>query len=221
MHCNNNKKHLQDVLHSPPCSSARRRKPAEAKISLPSSHAYTRPNPISTRPLSLSPVRSTPRAAAVMPQPGMVPPQPQLGMAPPQQGGPAAPPSWSVMPPPMAPPSQQPPPQQQYAPPPPQQYQAPPPPPPQMWSQAPPSHLASYGQVPPPPQPAAYYGAPSMAQAPPAGPNEVRTLWIGDLQFWMDENYVYNCFSSTGEVRSSGFLRTCHGICACDCFDPI
>jgi hypothetical protein len=72
MHCNNNKKHLQDVLHSPPCSSARRRKPAEAKISLPGSHAYTRPNPISTRPLSLSPVRSTPRAAAVMPQPGMV-----------------------------------------------------------------------------------------------------------------------------------------------------
>ncbi|GJN09438.1 hypothetical protein PR202_ga27444 [Eleusine coracana subsp. coracana] len=137
---------------------------------------------------------------------------------PPQQGGPGAPPPWSVMPPPMAPPTQAPP--QQYAPPPPQpqQYQAPLPP--QMWGQAPPqAHQAPYGQAPPsmapPPQPAAYYGAPQPAQAPPAeatpaNPNEVRTLWIGDLQFWMDENYVYNCFASTGEVQSVKLIRDKH-----------
>jgi len=81
-------------------------------------------------------------------------------------------------------------PQHPYAPPPPQQA----PPPPQMW-----------GQAPPPPHQAAYYGAPPAAApvpaaAPPAGPNEVRTLWIGDLQYWMDENYIYGCFATTGEV---------------------
>ena len=29
---------------------------------------------------------------------------------------------------------------------------------------------------------------------------EVRTLWIGDLQYWADENYLYGCFAHTGEV---------------------
>jgi hypothetical protein len=29
---------------------------------------------------------------------------------------------------------------------------------------------------------------------------EVRTLWIGDLQYWADENYLYSCFAHTGEV---------------------
>lgn len=29
---------------------------------------------------------------------------------------------------------------------------------------------------------------------------EVRTLWIGDLQIWVDEAYLHNCFSHTGEV---------------------
>ena len=73
----------------------------------------------------------------------------------------------------------------------------------------PPPHQAAYGQAPLPPQPAygqaAYYGAPPAAApvpaaASPAGPNEVRTLWIGDLQYWMDENYIYGCFATTGEV---------------------
>ena len=32
-------------------------------------------------------------------------------------------------------------------------------------------------------------------------PGEVRTLWIGDLQYWMDENYIYSCFLHTGEVK--------------------
>ncbi|KAI8005386.1 Polyadenylate-binding protein RBP47B' [Camellia lanceoleosa] len=29
---------------------------------------------------------------------------------------------------------------------------------------------------------------------------EVRTHWIGDLQYWVEESYLHNCFSHTGEV---------------------
>ena len=29
---------------------------------------------------------------------------------------------------------------------------------------------------------------------------EVKTLWIGDLQYWMEENYVQSCFAHTNEV---------------------
>ncbi|KAK1302781.1 Polyadenylate-binding protein RBP47 [Acorus calamus] len=28
---------------------------------------------------------------------------------------------------------------------------------------------------------------------------ENKTVWIGDLHYWMDENYLHNCFSHTGE----------------------
>jgi hypothetical protein len=80
-----------------------------------------------------------------------------------------------------------------------QQYGAPPPQqPPAMWGQPPPQ--AHYGQAPTPQQ---YYAAPPVpvqAPAAPAAADEVRTLWIGDLQYWMDENYVFGCFSNTGEV---------------------
>ena len=53
---------------------------------------------------------------------------------------------------------------------------------PQMWPQQP-QAVSPQGQ---PPQP--------------ANADEVRTLWIGDLQYWMDENYLFNCFAHTGEV---------------------
>ncbi|XP_047089612.1 polyadenylate-binding protein RBP47B' [Lolium rigidum] len=36
---------------------------------------------------------------------------------------------------------------------------------------------------------------------------EVRTLWIGDLQYWADENYLYSCFAHTGEVQSVKLIR--------------
>ncbi|KAJ3674019.1 hypothetical protein LUZ60_006011 [Juncus effusus] len=36
---------------------------------------------------------------------------------------------------------------------------------------------------------------------------EVKTLWIGDLQYWMDENYLYACFAQTGEVMSVKIIR--------------
>lgn len=36
---------------------------------------------------------------------------------------------------------------------------------------------------------------------------EVRTLWIGDLQYWFDENYLSSCFAHTGEVVSIKIIR--------------
>lgn len=71
------------------------------------------------------------------------------------------------------------------------------PPPQQQAGQAPPI-WAGAGQVaPPPPQ---QQQAPPLAQ--PATADEVRTLWIGDLQFWMDENYLFGCFAHSGEVAT-------------------
>eukprot|EP01018_Ginkgo_biloba_P026410 Gb_24595 [translate_table: standard] len=35
----------------------------------------------------------------------------------------------------------------------------------------------------------------------------IRTLWVGDLQYWMDENYLYGCFAHTGEVISVKIIR--------------
>ncbi|CAL4929332.1 unnamed protein product [Urochloa decumbens] len=41
----------------------------------------------------------------------------------------------------------------------------------------------------------------------PTSLEEVRTLWIGDLQYWTDENYLYSCFAHTGEVQSVKIIR--------------
>ncbi|PUZ42597.1 hypothetical protein GQ55_9G595200 [Panicum hallii var. hallii] len=41
----------------------------------------------------------------------------------------------------------------------------------------------------------------------PTSLEEVRTLWIGDLQYWTDENYLYGCFAHTGEVQSVKIIR--------------
>ncbi|KAF5444035.1 hypothetical protein F2P56_036542, partial [Juglans regia] len=38
-------------------------------------------------------------------------------------------------------------------------------------------------------------------------PDEVKTIWIGDLHHWMDEAYVHNCFGHTGEVISVKVIR--------------
>ncbi|KAK4258992.1 hypothetical protein QN277_005375 [Acacia crassicarpa] len=69
-------------------------------------------------------------------------------------------------------------------------------------AQAPPMWAPS---VQPPPQSVAPLPATQTAQ--PTSADEVRTLWIGDLQFWMDENYLYNCFAHTGEVVSAKVIR--------------
>ncbi|GKV16036.1 hypothetical protein SLEP1_g26747 [Rubroshorea leprosula] len=127
-------------------------------------------------------------------------------------------PAPGVVPPPMAPPpAMAPPTQQQF------QYQQPPPAaqpqqpymmmnmnmnmmppqsqPPPMWAPQPPAvPLPAQQQQQQQQQP-----QPQMGQ--PASADEVRTLWIGDLQYWMDENYLMSCFSHTGEVASVKVIR--------------
>jgi len=45
---------------------------------------------------------------------------------------------------------------------------------------------------------------------------EVRTLWIGDLQYWVDESYLHGCFAQTGEVLSLS-LSLSLSLCVCVC----
>ncbi|KAG6392325.1 hypothetical protein SASPL_146542 [Salvia splendens] len=119
-------------------------------------------------------------------------------------------PASSMVPPPMAPPpqyQQQPPPQhpsQQWMPQQPQ-YQVPPP-------QQPPAagyyYQQAQGQAPavPPQHPQQYAAAPA-AQPQAIAEDGIRSLWIGDLQYWMDEQYLYGCFGTTGEVVSAKVIR--------------
>lgn len=46
-------------------------------------------------------------------------------------------------------------------------------------------------------------GAPSQQYHQPTTLEEIRTLWIGDLQYWVDENYLNTCFAHSGEVSLS------------------
>ncbi|KAL2520966.1 Polyadenylate-binding protein RBP47C [Forsythia ovata] len=39
------------------------------------------------------------------------------------------------------------------------------------------------------------------------GNGENRTIWVGDLHNWMDEDYLRSCFASTGEVASIKVIR--------------
>ncbi|XP_071733262.1 polyadenylate-binding protein RBP47C'-like isoform X1 [Rutidosis leptorrhynchoides] len=39
------------------------------------------------------------------------------------------------------------------------------------------------------------------------GGGENRTVWVGDLHNWMDEDYLRSCFASTGEVASIKVIR--------------
>ncbi|KAJ9697972.1 hypothetical protein PVL29_007200 [Vitis rotundifolia] len=49
--------------------------------------------------------------------------------------------------------------------------------------------------------------ASSQPYTQPTSVEEVRTLWIGDLQYWVDENYLHSCFAHTGEVISIKIIR--------------
>jgi len=48
-----------------------------------------------------------------------------------------------------------------------------------------------------------------MAGGPAPGGEDIRTLWIGDLQHWMDETYLYNAFAPVGpqQVTSVKIIR--------------
>ncbi|XP_038694263.1 polyadenylate-binding protein RBP47B-like isoform X2 [Tripterygium wilfordii] len=41
----------------------------------------------------------------------------------------------------------------------------------------------------------------------PKSNEDVRTIWVGDLQHWMDETYLHNCFAHTGEISSVKVIR--------------
>ncbi|XWS21149.1 hypothetical protein CRYUN_Cryun30bG0030700 [Craigia yunnanensis] len=73
----------------------------------------------------------------------------------------------------------------------PQHYMAPPPPP---------QHYMSYHHH--------QYQHPHghQQQAQHSG-GENKTVWVGDLYNWMDENYLHNCFASTGEIASIKVIR--------------
>ncbi|XP_058097053.1 polyadenylate-binding protein RBP47-like [Magnolia sinica] len=37
--------------------------------------------------------------------------------------------------------------------------------------------------------------------------DENKTIWVGDLHYWMEENYLHSCFGQTGEVLSIKVIR--------------
>lgn len=126
--------------------------------------------------------------------------QPPMGMD--QQHHQQQPQQWAAV---MAPPP--PPPQQQY-------YQAPSAagaPPPPMWNQQPsmvPPPVVPQQMGPPPPQQQYQASAAAAVAAPlqPGSADEIRTLWIGDLQYWMDETFLWGCFGHSGEVTIVAFF---------------
>ncbi|CAN1323738.1 Polyadenylate-binding protein RBP47 [Linum perenne] len=78
-----------------------------------------------------------------------------------------------------------------------------------------PTHHHHYAIPPPPPQ---HYMAaafqlqiplplPSLHHQLGSAPDNNKTLWIGDLHNWMDENYLHTCFASTGEIASIKVIR--------------
>ncbi|KAK7362663.1 hypothetical protein VNO77_04782 [Canavalia gladiata] len=57
----------------------------------------------------------------------------------------------------------------------------------------------------PPPPPHHHHHNHHNKQA--SSSDEIRTIWLGDLHHWMDENYLHNCFAHTGEVLSAKVIR--------------
>ncbi|KAI9128329.1 hypothetical protein K1719_001322 [Acacia pycnantha] len=58
------------------------------------------------------------------------------------------------------------------------------------------------------------YHHPHLKQPPTQPPHhqqssndEIKTIWLGDLHHWMDENYLNSCFAHTGEVYSVKVIR--------------
>ncbi|EOY14556.1 RNA-binding protein 47C isoform 3 [Theobroma cacao] len=47
----------------------------------------------------------------------------------------------------------------------------------------------------------------SQQQQGSGGGGENKTVWVGDLHHWMDENYLHSCFASTGEIASIKVIR--------------
>lgn len=39
------------------------------------------------------------------------------------------------------------------------------------------------------------------------GKEEMRTLWVGDIETWMDENYIVKLFQTTADVSTVKIIR--------------
>eukprot|EP01018_Ginkgo_biloba_P024658 Gb_07135 [translate_table: standard] len=52
-----------------------------------------------------------------------------------------------------------------------------------------------------------HYVQQQQSQPHPQYNDEMKTLWVGDLQYWMDENYLQSCFAQNGEVVSAKIIR--------------
>ncbi|PKA63206.1 Polyadenylate-binding protein RBP47 [Apostasia shenzhenica] len=74
--------------------------------------------------------------------------------------------------------------------------------PPHLSPQFPPHFFGFHQPRYPPPSP--LYSAPQQMAT---GAKENKTIWVGDLLNWMDENYLHSCFGHTGEVVSIKVIR--------------
>jgi len=74
------------------------------------------------------------------------------------------------------------------------------PPPPQFA----PTHFVPFHAVAPPRAAAVALGSPAPHQP---GQEENKSVWVGDLHYWMDENYLHSCFGYTGEVVAIKVIR--------------
>ncbi|OEL33014.1 Polyadenylate-binding protein RBP47 [Dichanthelium oligosanthes] len=74
-----------------------------------------------------------------------------------------------------------------------------------------PTHFVPFHAVAPPPPPPRAVPVPAIALGSPAphqaGQEENKTVWVGDLHYWMDENYLHSCFGYTGEVVAIKVIR--------------
>ncbi|KAI0523407.1 hypothetical protein KFK09_005802 [Dendrobium nobile] len=71
---------------------------------------------------------------------------------------------------------------------------------PQTWAAGPTTFAASAAAT-------ATTTATSSSYHQPTSIEDIRTLWIGDLQYWVDESYLHSCFAHTGEVLSIKVIR--------------
>ncbi|PPD84014.1 hypothetical protein GOBAR_DD19060 [Gossypium barbadense] len=79
----------------------------------------------------------------------------------------------------------------------PQHFVAPPPPPPQHYV---PYHHQYHHHG---------HALSQQQQQGSGGGGENKTVWVGDLHHWMDENYLHSCFASTGEGICSKKMGLC------------
>ncbi|GLT47016.1 hypothetical protein SLA2020_207380 [Shorea laevis] len=82
--------------------------------------------------------------------------------------------------------------------------------PPQHFVPPPPQHYMPYPQYQHHPSLHVQHPQPPQQQQSQGSSSENKTIWVGDLHHWMDENYLHGCFASTGEIVSIKVIRNKH-----------